>query len=65
MAREQLVPTDYPQQSTPANPASGTRRVFTDSGTGELSVRTSGGTTVSLESGGGSTSFTSLVKWGI
>lgn len=39
--------------ATPANPALGTRRLFVDNGTGELSVRTNGGTTVSLESGGG------------
>jgi len=38
--------------STPSNPASGTRRIFTDSGTGELSIRTNGGSTVSLEGGG-------------
>ena len=44
---------DYPSLATPANPPAGTRRLFTDSGTGELSVRTSGGATVSLESGGG------------
>lgn len=40
---------DVAQRGTPANPGAGTRRVFTDSGTGELSVRTSAGTTVSLE----------------
>ena len=38
---------------TPANPTAGTRRVFVDSVTGELSVRTSAATTVSLEAGGG------------
>ena len=44
---------DISNLATPANPAAGTRRMFVDSGTGELSVRTSGGTTVSLETGGG------------
>ena len=37
--------------AAPANPSAGVRRIFLDSGTGELSVRTSSGTTVSLESG--------------
>lgn len=35
--------------SAPSNPASGTRRLYVDSGTGKLSVRTSGGTSLSLE----------------
>lgn len=39
--------------AAPANPSAGTRRLFVDTGTNELSVRTSGGTTVSLETGGG------------
>ena len=39
--------------TTPANPSAGTRRIFVDSGTGKLSVRTSGGSTVSLEESGG------------
>jgi len=39
--------------STPANPTGGTRRIFCNTATGELSVRTSGGTTVSLEGAGG------------
>ena len=43
---------DVKQISVPSNPASGTRRIFTDSATGELSVRTNSGTTVSLEGGG-------------
>ena len=43
---------DFAAITTPANPASG-RRLFVDSGTGELSVRTSGGATVSLEDTGG------------
>jgi hypothetical protein len=44
---------DIGQIAVPANPAAGTRRVFVNSATAELSVRTSGGATVSLESGGG------------
>ncbi len=43
---------DINQIAAPANPAAGTRRLFVDSGTGELSVRTSGGSTVSLEGAG-------------
>ncbi len=39
--------------STPANPTGGTRRIFCDTATGELSVRTSGGSTISLEGAGG------------
>lgn len=35
--------------SVPADPAAGTRRLFMNSATGELSVRTSAGNTVSLE----------------
>jgi hypothetical protein len=50
----------------PADPAAGTRRIFVDSGTGELSVRTSAGTTVSLEAQGsgtfGETSLAGLVN---
>lgn len=44
---------DIAQIGTPANPGAGVRRLFCDSGTGELSVRTSAGTTVSLEGAGG------------
>jgi hypothetical protein len=44
---------DIDNIAAPSNPASGTRRIFFDIGTGELSVRTSAGTTVSLESGAG------------
>jgi hypothetical protein len=44
---------DIDQISAPSNPSSGTRRLFVDSGTGKLSVRTSAGTTVSLEEAGG------------
>jgi len=43
---------DMNDLATPANPSAGTRRMFVDSGTGELSVRLSGGTTVSLEGAG-------------
>ena len=39
--------------ATPSNPGAGVRRLFDDTGTGELSVRTSAGATVSLEGGGG------------
>ena len=54
--------SDFAQIAAPANPASGTRRVFVDSATGELSVRTSAGSTVSLEAagGGGSGDITSV-----
>jgi len=44
--------TDISEIAAPANPAAGTRRLFTNSATGELSVRTSGGSTVSLEAVG-------------
>jgi hypothetical protein len=40
---------DLSQISTPANPAAGTRRIFVDSATGKLSLRTSAGATVVLE----------------
>lgn len=43
---------DMANLATPANPGAGVRRLFTDSGSGQLSVRTSSGTTVSLEAGG-------------
>jgi len=43
---------DHAGIATPANPGAGTRRIFVDSGTNKLSVRTSGGTTVSLEEQG-------------
>lgn len=39
--------------SVPSNPAAGNVRLFMDSATGELSVRKTAGTTVSLETGGG------------
>ena len=41
--------TEFDQITAPSNPSAGTRRLFVDSGTGELSVRTSGSSTVSLE----------------
>lgn len=44
---------DVAQITTPANPGAGVRRLFVDSGSGELSVRTNAGTTVSLEQAGG------------
>lgn len=44
---------DFGDMPVPANPAAGVIRLFNNSATGELSVRKSGGTTVSLESGGG------------
>ena len=52
--------------ATPSNPVSGTRRVFVDTGTGQLSVRTSAGVTVSLESagGGGDVSTTATNTYG-
>jgi hypothetical protein len=40
---------DISQIGAPANPPSGTRRVFMDTNTGKLSVKTSAGTVVSLE----------------
>ena len=40
---------DIDDIAAPANPGAGIRRLFTDTATGELSVRTSAGTTVSLE----------------
>jgi hypothetical protein len=39
--------------SVPSNPVAGTRRMFTNTATGELSVRTNAGATVSLEGAGG------------
>jgi hypothetical protein len=40
---------DHSQIAAPANPSAGTRRLFVDSATGKLSVRTSAGATVVLE----------------
>lgn len=42
---------DIDDIAVPANPGAGIRRLFTNTATGELSIRTSGGSTVSLESG--------------
>lgn len=50
--------------AAPANPSAGERRLFVDSGTGKLSVRTSGGTTVSLEESGGVTDHGALTGLG-
>lgn len=44
---------DFGDITVPANPSAGTRRLFLNSVTGELSVRTSAGTTVSLETAAG------------
>ena len=41
----------------PANPAASTRRMFVDSSDGKLKVRTSGGSSVSLEEQGGGVTF--------
>jgi hypothetical protein len=43
---------EYDQMVAPANPAAGSRRVYLDSGTGKLSVRTAAGATISLEEAG-------------
>ncbi len=40
---------DISQISTPLDPSSGTRRLFVDSGTGKLSIRTASGSTIDLE----------------
>lgn len=52
--------SDFSQIVAPANPSAGTRRLFVDSATSELSVRTSGGATVSLEAVGAATSFSTV-----
>jgi len=44
---------DFGDIAVPANPAAGKRRLFMDTATGKLSVRTSAGTTVDLEATGG------------
>jgi len=41
--------------AVPANPGVGQRRLFVNTATGEMSVRTAGGTTVSLEAGAATT----------
>lgn len=45
--------SDMAQIAAPANPPAGTRRVFVDSADGKLKVRTSAGSSVSLEEQGG------------
>jgi hypothetical protein len=40
---------DFGDIAAPANPSAGTRRVYVDSTSGQLSVRTSAGTSISLE----------------
>jgi len=44
---------DVSQIAAPANPGAGIRRLYVDSGTGKISVRTTGGSSVSLEEQGG------------
>ncbi len=44
---------DIDDIAVPANPGASIRRLFVNTATGELSVRTSAGATVSLEAGGG------------
>lgn len=44
---------DIDDIAVPVNPAVGVRRLFVDTATGEISVRTNAGATVSLESAGG------------
>ena len=43
--------------AAPANPGAGDRRLYVDSGTGKISVKTSGGQSVSLEEQGGAGGF--------
>jgi len=47
--------SDFGQIAAPANPGAGVRRLFVNSADGKVSVRTSAGTTVSLEEQGGTT----------
>lgn len=52
----QLIGSSFEEfvgMAAPANPVAGSRRLFVDSVTGKLSVRTSGGSTLSLEEQGG------------
>ena len=44
--------TDFHEVPVPTNPDGGVRRLFVDDATSEISVRTSGGATVSLEAAG-------------
>jgi hypothetical protein len=55
--------TDISQIAAPADPAAGTRRLFVDSATGEISVRTSASTTISLESATGSGSISHVATF--
>ena len=48
---------DASQIAVPANPGTGVRRIFVDSADGKLKVRTSGGSSVSLEEQGGAPTF--------
>lgn len=54
---------DLSNLATPADPSAGVRRLFVDSVTGKISVRTSSGTTVSLEEGGGGGSVATDTIW--
>ena len=45
--------SDFGEIAVPANPGANVRRLFVSSATGQVSVRTNAGTTVSLEAGGG------------
>lgn len=56
---------DIAQIAVPANPGAGVRRVFMDNATGELSVRTSAGATVSLEAGGGGVAAHNILDGGV
>ena len=51
---------DIDDIAVPANPGAGVRRLFTDTATGELSVRTNAGATVSLEAAGGGLDLTEV-----
>lgn len=51
---------DYGQNVTPANPSSGTRRLFVDSADGHLKLKRSNGTVYDVETGGGGGAVTSV-----
>ena len=51
---------DIDDIAVPANPGAGIRRLFTDTATGELSVQTNAGATVSLEAAGSSLDLTEV-----
>ena len=53
------------ESPAPATPGAGSARLYLDSTSGELSVRKSSGTTVSLEQGGGVASHGSLTGLGV